>query len=137
MKKAATRLDYAARIERVAAHITANLDRPLDLARLAEIACFSPYHFHRLYRLVLGETPDQTVRRLRLHRAAAALSRNEEPLARIAREAGYGSAEAFSRAFAAAPEPIRSVGWRLRCGNLFDAPGRTAKAMPKGIGELV
>lgn len=102
MKKAATRLDYAVRIERVSGHIARNLDQPLDLARLAAVACFSPYHFHRLYRLVLGETPDQTVRRLRLHRSAAALSRNEGPLARIARETGYGSAEAFSRAFAAA-----------------------------------
>ncbi len=49
-----------------------------------------------------GETPEQTVRRLRLHRAAVALGRDAAPLVRIARAAGYASSEAFSRAFSAA-----------------------------------
>jgi AraC family transcriptional regulator len=89
-------------MDRVVHHIGAQLDAPLDLDRLAEIACFSPYHFHRIYRLVVAETPDQTIRRLRLHRAAVALVREAAPLAQVARQAGYGSLEAFSRAFAAA-----------------------------------
>ena len=93
---------YAARIERVATHIWDNLDAPLDLDRLAAVACFSPYHFHRIYRMTMGETAAQTVRRLRLHRAAVQLSDGTAPLDRVARAAGYGSAEAFSRAFSAA-----------------------------------
>jgi len=100
MTRTQTRLAYAARMERVAAFIAANLDAPLDFNRLAEVACFSPYHFHRLYRLTMGETPDQTVRRLRLNRAAGNLTRGDGTLAHIARQAGYGSPEAFSRAFA-------------------------------------
>jgi len=92
---------YEARILRVVDHLWANLDAPLDLDRLAEVACFSPYHFHRLYRGITGETVAETVRRLRLHRAAGALLASERPIAEIAATAGYGSQAAFTRAFAA------------------------------------
>lgn len=98
----ATRDDHADRIARATAHLWANLDAPLNYEQLAGIACLSPYHFHRVYRAALGETPDQTLRRLRLHRAAGALlAQDPAPLERIARRAGYASPEAFSRAFAA------------------------------------
>src|SRR6185503_3779409 len=46
-----------------------------------------------------GETAAETVRRLRLHRAAVELITGELPVQRIARRAGYGSQEAFTRAF--------------------------------------
>ncbi|KAA2235808.1 AraC family transcriptional regulator [Salinarimonas soli] len=101
MKKDATRLDYGRRMQRVAAHIARHLDEDLTLERLAGIACFSPYHFHRLYRAITGETTGETVRRLRLHRAANELAQSTLPIAGIARRAGYGSVEAFNRAFAA------------------------------------
>jgi AraC family transcriptional regulator len=105
-KRAATVLGYGRRIERVVAHIAANLDAPeLDLAELAAVACLSPHHFHRVYRSVTGETAADTLRRLRLHRAAAELvngGEGDEPVAAIARRAGYGSAAALTRAFAAA-----------------------------------
>lgn len=97
-----TSLSYAARIERVVVYIGEHLDGSLTLERLAEQAAFSPFQFHRIYRLVMGETVYQTVRRLRLHRAAVALSQDQVALRRIATAAGYGSLEAFSRAFAAA-----------------------------------
>lgn len=92
---------YEARILRVIDHLWANLDMPLDLDRLADVACFSPYHFHRLYRGMTGETVAETVRRLRLHRAAGALLASDRPIAEIAATAGYGSQAAFTRAFAA------------------------------------
>lgn len=101
MKRRATRLDYAARIARVLAYMDAHLDRDLSTARLAEVACFSPYHFHRIFRSVTGETVEEAARRMRLHAAAVALARGTEPIARIARRAGYGSLAAFGRAFAA------------------------------------
>jgi AraC family transcriptional regulator len=100
MPKDATLDRHLARIQRVIDHIVAHLDDPIDLDRLAEVACFSPHHFHRAYRYLLGETVADTVRRLRLHRAAGTLLGSETEVARIARQAGYGSAAAFSRAFA-------------------------------------
>ena len=118
MSRHETSLAHAARIERVVAHIADHLDAALDLERLAEIACFSPWHFHRVYVAVTGESVADTLRRLRLHRAAAELSRSGRPIGRIAKRAGYGSLAAFSRAFAAAygrpPAAWRRHGQELR-----------------------
>lgn len=100
-RKSHTRLSYAERIARVAAHIAANLDSDLSLERLAGIACLSTYHFHRIYRAMTGETTAETARRLRLHRAAHSLVASHDPIARIAARAGYSSVAAFTRAFAA------------------------------------
>ena len=99
MNKKHTIVDYEARIKRVIAHIYDHLDEDLNVARLAEIACFSPYHWHRIYRVLTGETAAQTIRRLRLHRAAGALVESEMTVEQIAHKAGYGSVEAFHRAF--------------------------------------
>jgi AraC family transcriptional regulator len=101
MTKPLTVLDYSRRIERVLDHIGAHLDEPLDLERLAAVACFSPYHFHRIYRAVTGETVADALRRLRLQRAAGELVEGHPAIARIARRAGYGSVAAFARAFRA------------------------------------
>ena len=69
----ATERDYRRRILKVMDHLRAHLDEALSFERLAEIACFSPFHFHRIYRGMVGETVADTVRRLRLLRAATAV----------------------------------------------------------------
>jgi AraC family transcriptional regulator len=61
-----TRGSYPQRLQRVVDYVALHLDQNLDLDTLARVAHFSPYHFHRLYRGVLGETVNDTVRRLRL-----------------------------------------------------------------------
>jgi len=99
MNRTETLRDYGARVQRTIAHMAANLDRDLDLDTLAGVACFSPCHFHRIYRAIAGETLAQTMRRLRLNRAAADLIQGRSALAAVARRAGYGSVEAFTRAF--------------------------------------
>jgi AraC family transcriptional regulator len=99
MNERTTRSDYAIRLERVFTWLVDHLDDTLDLTRLSEVACLSPYHFHRIYHAMQGETAAETVRRLRLHRAAVELITGELPVPRVARRAGYGSQEAFTRAF--------------------------------------
>lgn len=101
-ERRATRSDYAMRLERVFRWLADHLDDSLDLARLADVAAMSPYHFHRIYHAMQGETAAETIRRLRLHRAAVELITGELPVTRIAQRAGYGSQEAFTRAFKAA-----------------------------------
>jgi AraC family transcriptional regulator len=98
-ERVTTRTDYAIRLERVFRWLADHLDDTLDLAVLADVASMSPHHFHRIYRAMQGETAADTVRRLRLHRAAVELITGELPVTRIARRAGYGSQEAFTRAF--------------------------------------
>jgi AraC family transcriptional regulator len=70
MNETAKRARYETRLALVLDHIYDHLDEPLDIARLAEIACLSLYHWHRIYQAMYGETVATTVRRLRLHRAA-------------------------------------------------------------------
>ncbi len=99
MKRASTAADYSRRLVRVAEHIGENLDRRIELEELAEIACFSVYHFHRIYRAMMGETVHETAMRLRMQRASSDLKRSDRPMLEIARRAGYSSVAAFARAF--------------------------------------
>jgi AraC family transcriptional regulator len=96
-----TRQSYQQRILRVLVHIQGHLDEELALDDLAALAHFSPYHFHRIFRGMVGESVMEHVRRLRLERAAHRLRFGDAPVTPIAFEAGYETHEAFTRAFAA------------------------------------
>lgn len=110
--KTATLNDYKRRLLRVLVHIQAHLDESLGLEELAGLACFSPYHFHRIFKGLTGESVKEHVRRLRLERAASRLKLGALPVTHIALEAGYESHEAFTRsfrsAFGASPSQYRS-----------------------------
>ena len=97
--KQTTRQQYHKRLKAVVDFIAHNLERDCDVNTLADIACMSPYHFHRIYREMMKETVNATVRRMRLQQAAAALIRTATPVADIAKKFNYRSVEAFSRAF--------------------------------------
>ena len=91
---------YYERVNRVLDYIGGHLDGELSLARLAEVGCFSPFHFHRIFQAVTGETLNSHVRRVRLERAA--LLMKTSPGKRItdaAMEAGFAGTAEFSRAF--------------------------------------
>ncbi|WP_439598439.1 AraC family transcriptional regulator [Falsiroseomonas sp.] len=112
--KLLTRQDYGRRIARAIALIAADPARPPSLEAMAEAAAFSPFHFHRIYREITGETPAETLARERLSRAAAMLVREGMAVAAVAKRCGYGSAAAFTRAFRAgygvAPGAYRDSG---------------------------
>jgi AraC family transcriptional regulator len=107
-------IDYDERLRRVLSYIHDHLEEDIDVARLAEVACLSPYHWHRIYRAIRGETLAATVKRLRLHHAAGRLANTDMGLEEIAARAGYGSVHAFTRAFGAAfgmpPAAFRKTG---------------------------
>ncbi len=79
--------------------IQKNLDGEMSLNELARAAHFSPYHFHRIFRGMVGESLKEHIRRLRLERAAMRLKHTDRSVLDIALEAGYETHEAFSRAF--------------------------------------
>lgn len=87
------------RMQRVADWLVDHLDQPFDLDRLAALVYFSPYHFHRVYSVAMGEPVAETVRRMRLHRAAVMLATSDQTVLTIAKKAGYGSVQAFGRVF--------------------------------------
>jgi AraC family transcriptional regulator len=91
--------DYQQRILRVLTHIHEHLDEALDLERLARVACFSSFHFHRIFAAMTGETIADHVRRLRLERAAMELRSGAKHVVQVALDAGYEAHEAFTRSF--------------------------------------
>jgi AraC family transcriptional regulator len=91
--------DYQERILRVLTHIQEHLDEALDLEELARVACFSSFHFHRVFAAMTGETIADHVRRLRLERAAMELGSGAKQVIQVALSAGYEAHEAFTRAF--------------------------------------
>jgi AraC family transcriptional regulator len=98
--KPSQRVRYTQRIEKVVAYLSSAMttgDVP-DLQRLAQVAGLSPFHFHRVFRLMTGETPIGMVRRLRLAAGAGALA-TDAPVMDAAGRAGYGTSQSFARAF--------------------------------------
>lgn len=95
-----TKDSYHERISLVLLHIQRNLDAPLSLEELADLAHFSPFHFHRVFRGMVGESVKEHVRRLRLERAAQQLRSTDRQVLDIALDAGYEAHESFTRAFA-------------------------------------
>lgn len=92
--------EYVARINRVIDHVQSNLEGDLSLGALARVACFSPHHFHRVFKALTGEPVGQFVKRVRLERAASHLCwAPERSVTEVAMDAGFTSPAAFARAF--------------------------------------
>jgi AraC family transcriptional regulator len=82
MRPDPNRLEYEKRVNRVIDHVRDHLGEDLPLERLARIALFSPFHFHRVFRTITGET----------------VSADQSVLA-VALDHGFASAAGFARAF--------------------------------------
>lgn len=112
--KPETRSFYHQAVRRTVERIVGGLDDALDLEMLAREAALSPFHFHRVFRGMIGETPLELHRRLRLERAAWSLLHTTTAITTIAFDAGYDTHEAFTRAFRerfdAAPSEYRRNG---------------------------
>lgn len=80
-------------------YIDRNLDRPIGLSNLSEQAHLSKYHFHRLFRKMVGSPVNRYIGARRMERAADELTETEKPILDIAFQYQYGSQEAFTRAF--------------------------------------
>jgi AraC family transcriptional regulator len=91
--------EYAQRINRVIDYLRGNLDRQVKLEELARVACFSEFHFHRIFGAVSGETLNSFTNRLRLEKAARLLRYSDQSLTDIALDCGFSSSATFSRAF--------------------------------------
>lgn len=97
--RSSPRVDYAQRLRKVTEYIHDHLDDDLDLNRLADVACMSAFHWHRVYHAMHGETVAATVRRLRMHRAAGFIAHTGMTMGEVARKSGYDSVQSFTRVF--------------------------------------
>jgi len=95
-----SRQEYERRIARVFAYVRDHLAADLSLRTLARVANFSPYHFHRVFRAMVGEPVGTFVCRTRMLSAARKLSTERaQPITVIARVCGFSSSSAFAREF--------------------------------------
>ena len=100
MTRQDSRAEYAERMHRVLARVNEHIDQPLDLPRLAQVTHFSAFHFHRLFAAWMGETLGDYPRRRRLEVAAMRMiAQPRLPVLTVALSVGWGSGEAFARAF--------------------------------------
>ncbi|MFC1642503.1 GyrI-like domain-containing protein [Myxococcota bacterium] len=94
--------EYLARIHRAQDFIESRLAESLNLDQIARAAGFSPFHFHRVFSAVTGETLYQFILRIRLERAGCQLLQNpRKPITAIALDCGFSSSATFARAFRA------------------------------------
>ncbi len=87
------------RMQRVAQHLRAHLDEPINAAALGRLAGLSARQLERVFARTVGESPRAHARRLRLERAAVRLRTSRETVLTVAVEAGFSSHAAFSRLF--------------------------------------
>ncbi len=97
--KSDTQTFYETIVRAAVERIVHGLDDALDLSALARGAAVSPLHFHHIFRGMVGETPLEMHRRLRLERAAHRLANGNASVTSIAFDAGYETHESFTRAF--------------------------------------
>jgi AraC family transcriptional regulator len=108
-----TRAELYRRLLRGRDVLLSSSESRLKLKEVARQACLSPYHFHRSFRAVFGETPHRYLVRHRLSRAAGLLGRHDRSVTEVCMECGFESPSAFSAAFRAhfgiAPSKISKI----------------------------
>ncbi len=97
--KTSTIESHNRRINFLVDHISENIDEEYTVADLANMVSMSQFHFHRVFKSIVGEPVKNYIRGLRLKRAANDLLTTDKQIKKIQEESLYASAEAFSRAF--------------------------------------
>jgi AraC family transcriptional regulator len=94
-----SRMNYENSINNVLNHIQENLSSRMDLNTLAQIGRFSPFHFHRLFKIYVGESIGSYIKRKKLEQAAHLLSYSNESVSDIGYQIGYETPSSLSTAF--------------------------------------
>jgi AraC family transcriptional regulator len=96
----ALELDYHYRINHVVNYIEEHLTNPLTLEEVSEVGAFSPYHFHRVFKTVMGENVHAFVQRIRVEKAIKLLLFHPyRSVSDIALDCGLQTAAHFCRVF--------------------------------------
>jgi AraC family transcriptional regulator len=92
--------EYISRINHVMEYIEHHYNEPINLEVMAELAHFSPFHFHRIFTVLIGETPANFFQRIRIEKAVQQLKDYpRKSISDIAFDCGYSSMALFSRTF--------------------------------------
>ncbi len=115
--RASTKVAYVERVNLAIDHVVRHLAEPLSLVQVSRAAMLSPFHFHRVFQVMVGETLADFTKRLRLEKALLLMSQPRRPsLTAIALCCGFSSSSDFSRSFkqryATAPSTFDINAWR-------------------------
>jgi len=94
-----THQEYFKAINRAVEFINEHLNEPLNLYDLAGVANISGFHFHRIFKALMSESPGEYIQRLRLEKAVFKLQTTRQTILEIAEQTGYQSPHALSKAF--------------------------------------
>ncbi len=101
-------------VERALWFIETHFAEDISLDEIASIGGVSRYHLTRAFGLAIGHSVMRYVRARRLSEAARSLANGAPDILTVALDAGYGSHEAFTRAFrdqlGITPESVRARG---------------------------
>ncbi len=131
----ATTATYIERVNRAIDHIVSHLAEPLRLSELSRIARLSPFHFHRVFQVMVGETPADFVKRLRLEKALGLMAQSRpRSMTAIALACGFGSSSDFSRSFkqryGVPPREFDLNQWRAARSEELEATVRRVQHLP-------
>lgn len=90
---------YLPSIRKAINYIENNLKRNLPLNEIAAEACYSEFHFHRIFTGVTGHTLKDYIRKRRLSEAAKELISTDKPIRDLAYDYCFSKHESFTRAF--------------------------------------
>jgi AraC-like DNA-binding protein len=111
--KPTTRDELLRRVQRGRDFIEGSLHHPVSLQTAARAACLSEFHFHRLFRQIVGETPHSYVTRRRLERSVGLLTSDSSTVNEIAASCGFGKpgdfAAAFRKRYGVTPSEYRKI----------------------------
>jgi AraC family transcriptional regulator len=96
--KASTRFEIYRRLRYAVEFAQSNFHHPLSVELMASQACFSLYHFKRLFKEVYQIAPYQFVRQLRLEKARRLL-RSGMQVKEVCRAVGWEDTSSFIRLF--------------------------------------
>jgi AraC-like DNA-binding protein len=92
-------MDLYARIVRAKLFIDDNYASPLDLNKLSDEACFSKYHFLRLFKKTYNKTPYQYLSEIRIEKAKEKLKHEGMKVSEVCEEVGFESKTSFTQKF--------------------------------------
>ena len=97
MKKT-TEDDYIQSVYKVISYIDQNYAYDLTLEELSKVAGYSKYHFHRVFKSIIGENLSDYIRRVRLSSTTLKFKTTQK-ITQIAINSGYKNNASFSKAF--------------------------------------
>jgi AraC family transcriptional regulator len=128
--------EYTSRVNCVIDYIEENIGKDMSLKELAEVAHFSPFHFHRIFKAIVGETLNDFIQRIRVEKAAAKLVLNpRKSITEIAYECGFSGSSVFARAFRETFNMSASI-WRSRGQLPYSKNGKTDSKGSQSVSKM-